>query len=265
MHNWANDFQSLFSINGLISLITLTILEIVLGIDNIIFISIAVDKLPRAQQPKARTIGLLLALVVRTILLFCIGWIAGLKDPFFSIAGYGVSGKALILLGGGLFLLYKTWTEIQEHINSDEDEIGTTEKSGKSTFKAIIIQIVIIDFVFSFDSILAAVGLSGVVLIMVSAVVISMLLMILFSGIVADFINRNPGIKMIALSFLLVIGGILVAEAAIDMYNTTLPHESHIELNKNYAYIALAFALMIELFNIKERKIKRAKDFKQED
>lgn len=265
MHNWANDIQSLFSLNGLISLITLTILEIVLGIDNIIFISIAVDKLPRAQQSKARTIGLLLALVVRTILLFCIGWIAGLKDPFFSIAGYGISGKALILLGGGLFLLIKTWQEIQEHIHSDEDEIGTTEKSGKSTFNAIILQIIIIDFVFSFDSILAAVGLSGVVLIMVSAVVISMLLMILFSGVVADFINRNPGIKMVALSFLLIIGGILVAEALIDIYNTTLPHESHIELNKNYAYIALAFALMIELFNIKERKIKRTKDFKQED
>lgn len=265
MHSWANDFSSLMSVNGLITLFTLTILEIVLGIDNIIFISIAVDKLPRAQQAKARTFGLLLALVVRTILLFCIGWIAGLKDPFFHIAGYGVSGKAVILLGGGLFLLIKTWKEIQEHIHSDEDEIGTPASTGKNSFNAIIMQIVIIDFVFSFDSILAAVGLSGVVIIMVSAVVISMVLMILFSGYVADFINKNPGIKMIALSFLLVVGGILVAEALIDCYNTTLPHESHIELNKNYAYIALAFALMTELFNIKERKIKRVKDFKQED
>ena len=126
-------------------------------------------------------------------------------------------------------------------------------------------QIVIIDFVFSFDSILAAVGLSGVVLIMVSAVVISMLLMILFSGLVADFINKNPGIKMVALSFLLVIGGILVGEAIVDSINTTLPHEQHIEINKNYAYIALAFAMLIEFFNIKERKIKRARDLKQED
>lgn len=264
MHSWANDFSSLFSINGLISLLTLTILEIVLGIDNIIFISIAVDKLPRAQQSKARTIGLLLALVVRTILLFCIGWIAGLKDPFFHLAGYGVSGKAMILLGGGLFLLIKTWSEIKEKMHSDEDEIGPDSK-GKNTFNAIIMQIVIIDFVFSFDSILAAVGLSGVVLIMVSAVVISMLLMILFSGIVSDFINKNPGIKMVALSFLLVIGGILVGEALVDCYNTTLPHEEHVEINKNYAYVALAFAMMIELFNIRERKIKRARDFKQED
>ena len=265
MHSWANDLSSLFSINGLVSLLTLTVLEIILGIDNIIFISIAVDKLPRAQQSKARTIGLILALVVRTILLFSIGWIAGLKDAFFHIGAYGVSGKALILMGGGVFLLYKTWKEIQEHIHSDGDEIGTTQGKGKATFNAIIMQIIIIDFVFSFDSILAAVGLSGVILIMVFAVVISMILMILFSGIVADFINKNQGIKMIALSFLLVVGGILVAEALIDCYNTTMPHESHIELNKNYAYIALAFALMIELFNIKESKIKRAKDFKQED
>lgn len=264
MHNFSEDLAHLLSLNGLISLLTLSILEIVLGIDNIIFISIAVDKLPRHQQSKARTIGLLLALVVRTILLFCIGWIAGLKDPFFHLGAYGVSGKALILFAGGLFLLIKTWQEIKEKMYHDDDEIGPGNK-GKNTFQAIIIQIIIIDFVFSFDSILAAVGLSGVVLIMVLAVVISMLLMILFSGLVADFINKNPGIKMVALSFLLVIGGILVAEAIVDSYNTTLAHDKHIEINKNYAYVALAFAMMIEFFNIKERKIKRAQDFKQEE
>jgi predicted tellurium resistance membrane protein TerC len=264
MHSLASDLSSLLSFNGLIALLTLSILEIVLGIDNIIFISIAVDKLPREQQAKARTIGLLLALVVRTILLFFVGYIAGLKEPFIRLGTYGISGKALILMGGGLFLLIKTWQEIQEHIHGDADEIGPSKK-GKSTFNAIIMQIIIIDFVFSFDSILAAVGLSGVVLIMVLAVVISMFLMILFSGIVADFINKNPGIKMIALSFLLVIGGILVAEAIIDSYNSTVPIVQHVELNKNYAYIALAFAMMIELFNIKERKIKRSQDFKQQD
>ena len=264
MHSFSSDLSSLCSLSGLITLLTLTILEIILGIDNIIFISIAVDKLPREHQSKARTVGLLLALVVRSILLFFVGYIAGLKEPFFNIGPYGISGKAVILLGGGLFLLIKTWQEIQDHIHGDADEIGPS-KRGKSTFNAIIIQIIVIDFVFSFDSILAAVGLSGVVLIMVSAVVISMLLMILFSGLVADFINKNPGIKMIALAFLLVIGGILVAEALIDSYNTTLPHEQHIELNKNYAYIALAFAMMIKMFNIKERKIKRSKDFTQKD
>lgn len=264
MHDFSADLAHLFTLNGLISLLTLTILEIILGIDNIIFISIAVDKLPKLQQSKARTIGLTLALVVRTVLLFFIGWIAGLKHPFFHIGTYGISGKALILLGGGLFLLVKTWMEIQELIHGHGDDKSPDSK-GKSTFQAIILQIIIIDFVFSFDSILAAVGLSGVVLIMIAAVVISMILMILFSGLVADFINKNPGIKMIALSFLLVVGGILSAEAFLDSYNTTVPLDKHIELNKNYAYIALAFAIMIELFNIKERKIKRAKDFKQDD
>lgn len=265
MHDFSSDLSHLLSLNGLISLLTLTILEIVLGIDNIIFISIAVDKLPRLQQAKARTIGLTLALVVRTILLFFIGWIAGLKEPFFHLGQYGVSGKAVILLGGGIFLLIKTWQEIQEHMHGESDDDMNTDNKGKSTFKSVILQIIIIDFVFSFDSILAAVGLSGVVLIMIIAVVISMVLMILFSGMVADFINKNPGIKMIALSFLLVIGGILVAEALIDSYNTTVAEDQHIELNKNYAYIALAFALMIELFNIRERKLKRQRDFKQDD
>lgn len=264
MHDFSADLAHLFTLNGLISLLTLTILEIILGIDNIIFISIAVDKLPKLQQSKARTIGLTLALVVRTVLLFFIGWIAGLKHPFFHIGTYGISGKALILLGGGIFLLVKTWMEIQELIHGHGDDKSPDSK-GKSTFQAIILQIIIIDFVFSFDSILAAVGLSGVVLIMIAAVVISMILMILFSGLVADFINKNPGIKMIALSFLLVVGGILSAEAFLDSYNTTVPLDKHIELNKNYAYIALAFAIMIELFNIKERKIKRTKDFKQDD
>lgn len=263
MHNWADEFSQLLSLHGLISLLTLSILEIVLGIDNIIFISLAVNRLPKSQQQRARTIGLLLALVVRTILLFCIGFIAGLKDPFFYIGKYGIPGKALILMAGGIFLLIKTWKELQDKINKDEDEIGLARDSSKNTFSAIILQIIIIDFIFSFDSILAAVGLSGVILIMVGAVIISMLLMILFSGKVADFINKNPGIKTIALVFLLVIGGILVAESIIDCYNTSLPEKDHLYINKNYAYLALAFAIFVELFNIRERRIKRERDFTQ--
>jgi predicted tellurium resistance membrane protein TerC len=124
MHSFSSDLAHLLTLNGVITLFTLTILEIVLGIDNIIFISIAVDKLPREQQSKARTIGLLLALIVRTVLLFFVGYIAGLKEPFMHVGGYGISGKAIILLGGGLFLLVKTWKEIQEHIHGDADEIG---------------------------------------------------------------------------------------------------------------------------------------------
>jgi predicted tellurium resistance membrane protein TerC len=260
MHSWSADFAALFSLNGLIGLLTLSVLEIILGIDNIIFISIAVNKLPVSQQKKARTIGLTLALVVRSVLLLFIGWIAGLKAALFHIGDWGISGKGLILIGGGVFLLIKTWQEIMEKIYTDEDEIEHKTGKGKSTFNAIIMQIVIIDFVFSFDSILAAVGVSGVVLIMISAVVISMLLMILFSGYVAEFINKNQGIKMIALTFLLAIGGILLAEGIIDSYNFSVPEENHIELNKNYAYIALAFALLIEVFNMKEKAVKRKKD-----
>ena len=259
MQSWSSDLNALFSIQGLIGLVTLTILEIILGIDNIIFISIAVNKLPLAQQKKARTFGLSLALIVRTILLIFVGWIAGLKDALFMIGPYGISGKSIILIGGGLFLLIKTFQEIKEKIYNSDAEIEHI-KSGKNTFNGIILQIIIIDFVFSFDSILAAVGISGVVLIMISAVLISMLLMILFSGLVSNFINKNKGIKTIALSFLLVIGGIILAEGIFDCYNFSVPEKEHLELNKNYAYIALAFALLVESFNLMEGKVKQKKD-----
>jgi predicted tellurium resistance membrane protein TerC len=260
MHSWSNDFNTLCSVEGVIGLITLSILEIILGIDNIIFISIAVNKLPQSQQKNARTIGLTLALVVRCILLMFIGWIAGLKDALFHVGDYGVSGKSLILISGGIFLLIKTWQEIQEKIYTDEDETEYKEGKGKTTFNAIILQIIIIDFIFSFDSILAAVGVSGVVLIMIGAVVISMILMILFSGVVSQFINKNQGIKMIALVFLFAIGGILLAEGLIDCYNFTVSEDNQLEINKNYAYVALAFALVIEGFNMMERKVKRKRD-----
>lgn len=260
MHNWSADVTALLSIQGLIGLVTLSILEIVLGIDNIIFISIAVNKLPVNQQSKARTIGLTLALVVRCILLLFIGWIAGLKDALFYLGAYGVSGKALILIAGGVFLIVKTWQEIMEKIYTDEDETEYKEGKGKTTFNAIILQIIIIDFIFSFDSILAAVGVSGIVLIMILAVVISMILMILFSGGVSEFINKNQGIKMIALVFLLAIGGILLVEGLFDCYNFSVPEDKHLHLNKNYAYVALAFAMVIEGFNMLERKVKRKRD-----
>ena len=259
MNTFQQNLDGLLSINGIIGLLTLSVLEIVLGIDNIIFIAITADKLPRNLQGKARTIGLVLALVVRCIMLFSIAWIAGMKDPLFHIGIYGASGRGLILFVGGIFLLYKTWKEIQEKISGDESEFST---KGKNTFNSVVFQIVIIDIIFSFDSILTAVGLSGNILIMVSAVIISMILMMLFSGVVSDFINKNPGIKMVALSFLLVIGGLLVGEAMVDSYNSTvINEEDRVEINKNYAYLALGFALLIELFNMKEKKLRRKKDF----
>lgn len=251
-------FNVLFTWHGVIDLLALTFLEIILGIDNIIFISIAVDKLPRALQKRARFIGLSLALVVRSVLLTLVGWIAHLQDALFMMGNYGVSGKALILFGGGLFLIIKTWKEIQEKLHKDEG--GHSKSSTKDSFGSIITQIIIIDFIFSFDSILAAVGVSGDVPTMIGAVVISMILMMLFSGLVADFINRNPGVKTIALAFLLVIGGILIGESVLDSYNFSIPEEEHIELNKNYAYIALTFAMFIEFLNMRERKLRKKKD-----
>ena len=264
MHDWSADLAALLSIEGVIGLITLSVLEIILGIDNIIFISIAVNRLPQSQQGKARTIGLALALVVRSILLLFIGWIAGLKDALFYLGPFGVSGKSIILIGGGIFLLIKTWQEIMEKIYTDEDETDYKTK-GKNTFNAIILQIIVIDFVFSFDSILAAVGVSGIVLIMIGAVIISMILMMVFSGVVADFIHRNQGIKMVALVFLLAIGAVLLIEGLLDCYNFSVPENEHLELNKNYAYVALAFALIIEAFNMKERKVKRKRDLEIKD
>jgi predicted tellurium resistance membrane protein TerC len=258
MHDTDSIFSVLFTWHGVIDLITLSVLEIILGIDNIIFISIAVDKLPRAQQKRARFIGLSLALIVRSILLTLVGWIAHLQDALFTIGDYGVSGKALILMSGGLFLIIKTWKEIVEKMHHNEG--GHSRPLEKNSFNAIITQIIIIDFIFSFDSILAAVGVSGDVPTMIGAVVISMILMMLFSGYVAEFINKNQGIKTIALAFLLVIGGILVAEAVLDAYNFSVPEEEHVELNKNYAYIALAFAMFIEMLNMREKKLRKRKD-----
>ncbi len=263
MHDYGQDLHQLLSIQGIISLLTLSVLEIVLGIDNIIFISIIADRLPRSTQEKARKIGLVLALLVRCALLFSINWITSLIAPLFHLGIYGVSGRAIILFTGGVFLLYKTWKEIKEKVNGVDHELDS--KKGSDTFRAVVMQIVLIDIVFSFDSILTAVAISNNIIIMVGAVTISMILMILFSGMVAEFINRNPGIKMIALTFLLAIGGILVAESIVDAYNTTVSEEFHVELNKNYAYIALAFAILIESFNMWERKIKRKKDFNQEN
>ncbi len=246
--------EQIFSIHGFISLIILSVLEIILGIDNIIFISIVADKLPKHQKQRGRITGLSLALIMRGIMLLSITWLATLTTPWFHISKLYFSGRDIILLSGGLFLIIKTIRELIYKIYSSEEDLDI---KGKSTFSAIVMQIVLIDIVFSFDSILTAIGLSRDFIIMFSAVIIAMIFMMLFSRWVADFINKHQGIKTIALTFLVVIGGILVAEAFISAYNYSLPKEQHIELNKNYAYVALAFALISEWINIKEEKVKR--------
>lgn len=241
-----SNFEALFSFASLISLVTLAILEIVLGIDNIIFISIIAGKLPRNKQMKARSIGLMLALIMRIILLFSITWVIGLKEPLFYIMEFGATGRDLILFAGGVFLLYKTTLEIHNKIEGHEEE-GMNIKV--FTLNAAVLQIVFIDIVFSFDSILTAVGLVDNVLIMVLAVIIAMIIMILFSGRVSDFINENPTIKMLALAFLLMIGMILVADAF------------HFHLPKGYVYFSMAFSLLVEALNLrmKKKEINRVK------
>jgi predicted tellurium resistance membrane protein TerC len=235
----AQDFQELFTVSALISLLTLSVLEIVLGIDNIIFISIITGKLPRKDQAKGRTIGLVLALFMRILLLFSITWIAQLKSALFTIGDFGVTGRDLILFSGGVFLLYKTTVELHNKIQGYDDEEMNVKKV---SFNAIVLQIVLIDIVFSFDSILTAVGLVSNVLIMIAAVIIAMIIMILFSGKVSDFINDNPTIKVLALSFLLMIGVVLVLEGF------------HEHVDKKFIYISIAFSFFVELMNIRMRR-----------
>jgi predicted tellurium resistance membrane protein TerC len=229
-----------------VSLLTLTFMEIVLGIDNIIFISIIVNRLPREQQKRGRSIGLLLALLCRIGLLMSISWIVGLKATLFTLdlpwmaEPFGVTGRDLILLAGGLFLIGKSTTEIHTKLQGEEEETETG-KAGVS-FGSVIFQIILIDIVFSFDSILTAVGLVDNVLIMILAVILSMAVMLVFSGVVADFVNRNPTIKMLALSFLIMIGVMLVMEAF------------HKEIEKGYIYFAMFFSLIVEVLNMRLRK-----------
>lgn len=239
--------EALFTTAGIISLITLTLLEIVLGIDNIIFISIVSGKLPAEQQDKARTVGILMALIVRIGLLFSISWLVGLEDslvtvPYLDLLGVdgALSGRDLILLGGGLFLIAKTTTEIHHHVEGEDEEEMKVKKV--KSFWSGVLQIVLIDIVFSFDSILTAVGLVKELPIMIAAVVISLCVMLFFAKKIADFVDNNPTIKMLALSFLVMIGFLLVIEA----FGVHVP--------KGYVYFAMAFAFGVELLNIRSRK-----------
>ncbi|HEY9221161.1 MAG TPA: TerC family protein [Lutibacter sp.] len=244
-----------------IALLTLTFLEIVLGIDNIIFISIAAGKLPKDQIKKATRIGLMLAMFFRIGLLFGISFLISMKDPFYTInlswLKFGVTGQSVILILGGLFLLYKSTSEIRDKVEGIEHDATTAKKVNFASLKGVVIQIVMIDIVFSFDSVLTAVGMTngikGALLIMVTAVVISMVIMMVFSAPVGKFVNAHPTIQMLALSFLILIGFMLITEGA---------HLSHAEIfgqqvgaiPKGYLYFAIAFSLGVEALNMRVRK-----------
>lgn len=221
-----------------LSLITLILMEIVLGVDNIVFIAILVGRLPASEQARARNIGLCLALIFRVGLLFGITWIAGLVTPLFTIKGFGLSGRDLILLGGGLFLMAKSTTEIHAKL---EGEAEAGKKARAAQFGAVVAQIALLDMVFSLDSVITAVGLVDHVSIMIIAVLVSLGFMLYFSGMINDFIHKHPTMKMLALSFLLMIGLLLFVEAF------------HVHVPKGYVYTAMAFSLFVEFLNTKMR------------
>ncbi len=222
-----------------IAFITLTVLELVLGIDNVVFIAILSGKLPPDQQPKARFIGLSLALGMRVILLFSLTWVMGLTEPLFTVLGQAVSGRDLILLIGGLFLIFKSTHEIHGSLEGEEGESSGKAYGG---FTGVIIQIMLLDIVFSLDSVITAIGMVDNIWIMIAAVVVSIIAMMLFAGKIGAFVQRHPTVKMLALSFLLLIGTALIAEGL----------EFHIP--KGYIYFAMAFAVFVEALNIRLRK-----------
>jgi predicted tellurium resistance membrane protein TerC len=231
-----------------VSLLTLTFLEIVLGVDNIIFISIISNKLAPEQQRRARNIGLTLAMVFRILLLLGITWIMRLTNPLFTLPfvkaegePIGISWKDLILMAGGLFLIAKSTLEIHHKLEKPVED-AVTSKPKYTKFSSVVLQIVLIDAVFSFDSILTAIGLVDQVIIMIIAVMISIGIMMAFSGVISRFINKNPTLQMLALSFLIAIGIMLVAEGF------------HQEINKSYIYSMIAFSLVVELLNMRLRK-----------
>lgn len=235
----------LFTAEGLVALLTLTILEVVLGIDNLIFVGILAGKLPVDKQERARTIGLLGALIMRVVFLMLASWIAQLQDSLFSIpailgmdAPFGVSGRDLIMFGGGMFLLYKATTELHDKLEGGPE---STTGAKAATFGAVVSQIIALDLVFSIDSVITAIGLSQDITIMVIAVVASMIVMKLSARSITNFIAKHPTIKILALAFLLMVGLVLVAEGF------------HAHVPKGYVYFAMAFSVTVELLNLRYR------------
>jgi predicted tellurium resistance membrane protein TerC len=224
---------------GLLALVTLTFLEIVLGVDNVIFISILSAKLPAPDQPRARRVGLLGAMLMRIALLFSIAWVVRLTAPLVSIAGWEISGRDFILIGGGLFLLAKATLELHERLEGEEHH-----RQGRSavSFGAVIAQIMALDIVFSLDSVITAVGMADDIAIMVAAVVLSVAIMMVSAGPVSEFVSRHPTIKVLALSFLLLIGLSLVADGL------------GLHIPKGYIYFAMGFSVFVEMINLRVRR-----------
>lgn len=238
--------EHLFTTDNIISFIILVVLEIVLGIDNVIFVSIILNRLPEALRKRGRFIWMFTGITVRSILLFGLQWLLDQKGkPVFTISGKGFDLASLVMLGGGLFLIYKTVMEIHHKLEGEEEH--AKGKGTQLTLGKAVVQIILIDMVFSFDSIITAGGTAKHIEIMIAAVVIAMIVMFLFSGNIASFIQKHPTIKMLALSFLVMIGFILLVEG----WDSEKAHNLHL---KNYAYFAMAFSFLVELLNMRLRK-----------
>lgn len=231
-------FSWMYSVEGWISLATLALLEIVLGIDNVIFVSIAASKLPKEQRNKARSIGLFLAMFLRIALLTILTWLAGLTSPWFEIFGHAFSKRDCILAGGGIYLVYKAGVEIIEMLRPDDISSHHPQKKKNATMLATILQIAIVDVVFAIDSIVTAVGMTNHLPVMIAAVVIAVLVMMFASAVVSAFIEKNPSTKMLALAFLLVIGFVLIADGF------------GIHVDRSYIYSIVAFSIFVETLNI---------------
>ncbi len=234
--------ETLFTPENGIALLTLAVLEIVLGIDNIVFISILSEKLPESQRARARQLGLAAALVTRILLLLSLSWIIKLETPLFTLPllNIGISGRDLILLGGGLFLIAKSTHEIHGKLEGKE---GSASAKVAASFIAIIVQIGLLDIVFSLDSVITAVGMVDEIAIMIAAVIIAIVIMMLASGPISDFVSRHPTVKILALSFLLLIGTALIAEGL------------HQHIEKGYVYFAMGFSVFVEMLNLRMRKV----------
>jgi predicted tellurium resistance membrane protein TerC len=231
-------FDAFLTVDGLIALATLTSLEVILGVDNVIFISILAGKLPAEQQARARRVGLMAAMAMRILLLFSLAWIIRLTAPLFTVFGEEISGRDMILLGGGLFLLAKATLEIHERLEGEE---GHGSARVAASFGAVILQIMLLDIVFSLDSVITAVGMADDLSIMVAAVIIAVGVMMVSAGTISEFVNRHPTVKVLALSFLLLIGLSLIGEG-FDLH-----------IPKGYIYFAMGFSVFVEMINLRVR------------
>lgn len=231
----------LFEVDALLALVTLTALEIVLGIDNIIFISILASRLPEHQQARARTVGLGAAMIMRVLLLLSLTWVMKLTAPLFAVLGHAVSGRDLILIGGGLFLLAKSTLEIHHKLEGEAEVTGKAKAA--ASFAGVIVQIMVLDLVFSLDSVITAIGMTHNVPVMVIAIVLAVGFMMVAAGAISRFVDKHPTVKILALSFLILVGVALIGEGL------------HFHIPKGYIYFAMAFSIAVEMVNLRIRKV----------